>query len=446
MRSRVSRSMRDRALMRRAPWVGLTAVVAVITVSSLGGSWYRSHHVRVPLYSTTVVLDGGERVMLDPGSPLAVTAASRVQPGTGQAEALRAEERRWLAEGAVPAGPSGQYAEASRSALLDLRVLTLDNGASVAAWSPRWRYVWPRDASFAAVALSRTGHVDDAERILLYLRDMQSPTGHFQARYLPDGSGNTPDNRGVQLDGTGWVLWALSEWYEALPPAERQQRTQVFGAMLDRSVDAMGVALDDPPHLPEVSPDYWEVPEDELTLGTAAPWLAGLQAAQRVYAGLGESARAHRVDGLQQQLSAAIVRTFGPRYARYADGKDRDAAVAFLLPPFVHGFEDLATDPWRAAAAGMARPAGGLAPGEGWKNDGISWTPQTSLFAFTAATTGDTVRATAWLDWLVAHRTAAGSFPEKVLSDGQPAGPAPLAWTSALFLLGVQALDAHEGS
>ena len=42
-----------------------------------------------------------------------------------------------------------------------------------------------------------------------------------------------------------------------------------------------------------------------------------------------------------------------------------------------------------ASAAAMARPAGGLAPGAAWKRDGISWTPQTSLYALTAAVNGE---------------------------------------------------------
>ncbi len=37
--------------------------------------------------------------------------------------------------------------------------------------------------------------------------------------------------------------------------------------------------------------------------------------------------------------------------------------------------------------------------------------------------------------WLGSHRTAAGSFPEKVLHDGRPAAVAPLAWTAALVVI-----------
>jgi GH15 family glucan-1,4-alpha-glucosidase len=81
------------------------------------------------------------------------------------------------------------------------------------------------------------------------------------------------------------------------------------------------------------------------------------------------------------------------------------------------------------------RPAGGLAPGVGWKTDGVSWTPETALVAYTAAASGDVRSATRWQDWLARHTTDWGSLPEKVLPDGGPAGPAPLAWTAALFIL-----------
>jgi glucoamylase len=90
----------------------------------------------------------------------------------------------------------------------------------------------------------------------------------------------------------------------------------------------------------------------------------------------------------------------------------------------------------------MRRPAGGLAPGEGWKDDGISWTPETALFALAAAATGDRPAAERYLAWLEAHTTAHGALPEKVLSDGSPAGPAPLAWTSALVVLTAHELEA----
>jgi hypothetical protein len=99
---------------------------------------------------------------------------------------------------------------------------------------------------------------------------------------------------------------------------------------------------------------------------------------------------------------------------------------------------------WTAAQSELRRPAGGLAPGAGWRADGISWTPETALFALTAAHLGRGDVAAHWLDWLDAHRTDAGALPEKVLADGSPASVAPLAWTAALVVLTVAELDGRR--
>jgi GH15 family glucan-1,4-alpha-glucosidase len=141
-------------------------------------------------------------------------------------------------------------------------------------------------------------------------------------------------------------------------------------------------------------------------------------------------------------LERAIHRAFGPGgYPRYLDDAASDASLAFLLPPFAPRCTPDVLGAWRRAREAMRRPAGGLAPGAGWKNDGISWTPETALFALTAAATGDRAGAEQALNWLDRHRTGHGALPEKVLSNGDPAGPAPLAWTAALVVLTVDALE-----
>lgn len=425
------------------------AVVALVVLAGGLVAWGATgpRTVTVDLYAEGVVAtpDGPESV---PAGTLPATHPGTrvlVDDGSTADEALAEEQRAWLAAGDLP-GAEGPYADMVADALLDLRTLVLDNGAAVAAWTPHWRYVWPRDASFVAVALARTGHVDDAVQVLGFLADVQARDGSFQARYLPDGSGDVPDDREAQTDGTGWVLWAAAE-VVAAADSDARAATAAELAPLVRRAAAHAVALVAGTGLPAPSPDYWERPETRLTLGTVAPLLAGLESAGSVLTLLDDPAATARTQEAAARTRAAVEREFGDdtAYGRYADGALPDAASAFTLPPFQPEPLAGAADAWLASAAAMARPAGGLAPGAGWRQDGISWTPQTSLYALTAAANGYDADARERLDWLDAHRTTMGALPEKVLADGSPAAVAPLAWTAACVVLAVAALEAPAG-
>ena len=407
--------------------------VVVATGGAIG--WQRTRHAELLLHSETVaVTSTGARVFVPVGHGSEVVPGTRVLRTDPSAAALVADERTWLASGRV-ALVDGEWSELVRSSLLDLRSLTLANGASLAGWSQKWRYAWPRDAAHVAVALAVAGFPAEALQILTFLQRVQRADGSFEARYLPDGSG-PPDDRPAQSDGSGWVLWAS---------AQLASRALVDVRPLRPMVDAASVRIleliENPRALPPVSPDYWEVPEHSLTLGVAAPLLAGLEAAVELYDRWGDGAATAQVANGVVRLRAAIEGTFGRAgYPRHIDGEDRDAAVTFLLRPYVAEPLQGAAAAVVAAARTMQRPAGGLAPGAGWKDDGISWTPETASFALAAAAGGDAATARARLSWLAQHRTTVGSFPEKVLFDGRPASVAPLAWTAALVILAVDAL------
>ena len=143
------------------------------------------------------------------------------------------------------------------------------------------------------------------------------------------------------------------------------------------------------------------------------------------------------VEGLADRVTAvrsAMERNFAPTWGRHLRRDDVDAAIALVLPPFTRPLAG-ARAVRQTAAARMRRPAGGLAPGSGWRDDGVSWTPETALMAWSALSLEMEEEGTRMLSWLESHRTGAGALPEKVLADGAPAGPAPLAWTCALILL-----------
>lgn len=372
--------------------------------------------------------------------------------GWGLAASRSALDWAWLRAGTVP-GARTAYGPMAERALLDLRTLTAPTGAApgavLAGPSANWRYVWPRDAAFVAVAYARTGHQEDALEVLRFLQAHQGQGGILHARYLPDGSRGVPDERGPQEDGQGWVLWATAEVVAAEPdPAVRRSIALELSPLITASTRRLLDRVDPRTGLPRPSADYWEVPEDELTLGIAATSLVGLESAawiagealppEQVWRRAGIEAPA--LSARARAVRAEVVQAFGLDYPRHAGGRP-DAAVTFLLPPFT-------TCPLPGAAAAriaavpvMRRPAGGMAPGAGWKTDGISWTPETALQALAAAAGGREEEAREWLDWLDAHRTEAGSLPEKVLHDDSPAAVAPLAWTSALVLITLDELE-----
>lgn len=435
--------------MRDAPHRANAALVvaALVVVTGLVVA-RRDPHLELPLRSEAVVLTERGRQLLHAPQLADLVAGTRVlrprhaDPAAEQ-WARRASESQlaWLERGRIPGGARGPHADMVRTSLLDLHVLMDSSGGMLAGWSRPWRYVWPRDAAFAAVAFARSDHADDAVRVLAFLQRRQREDGLFEARYLADGSG-VPDSRGVQLDGTGWVLWAADQVLQAVPRERRSEVVEELGPLLRRSTRAAMRLVDAGASLPPPSPDFWEVPEKTVTLGTAAPLLAGLESASAIWRAAGRPHRSAQCAEVAGRLRTAMRHAFEVYgYPRHAGGGELDAAVTFLLPPFRRLFDQSVLFAWRRAQVELRRPAGGLAPGAGWPSNGISWTPTTALFAVTAAGLGDRRRALAWLDWLAAHRTRAGALPEKVLHDGSPAAVAPLAWTCALVVIAADLLE-----
>ncbi|MCO6004696.1 glycoside hydrolase family 15 [Actinoallomurus purpureus] len=397
--------------------------VAVTPEEAAGASY-------VPGSAVLMLPDGRARLIpFGGGEPLTL---HRDDPRV--ADAVRSDQA-WLASGTVP-GATAQQREAAARALLDLRMLTLPNGASTASWYGAWNYVWPRDGAFAVAAFAATGHGGDAQRVLYFLARTQAPTGLWAARYRPDGTAVT-DGREVQLDSLGWVLWATWFLHEKDP---RAANLDTLWPMVRRAADRSATALR-ADGLPPPSPDYWErSPSREQaphapTLGVCAPMLAGLRAAAALATDRGDAGAAQRWDRAADRLSAAIERRFAPYgYPRSPiRGGAADASVTFLAPPFA--------TPAPGVLAAVARirdrlrlAGGGAVPGEAF-GASAAWTPETGLFALEAAAIGDRAGGRDWLGWLIAHRTSLGSFPEKVDARGRQAGVAPLGWTSALVVL-----------
>lgn len=410
----------------------------------------------ISLWSQTVAFDrDGDRVLVGgsgstaaltsgaaPGTPVArggggvPTAA--LQPGTRlvrtvdptgpvarSAEEYMAAAADWLAQ--VPA----ELRDLASTALLDLWVLSESLPAPVAGWSGSWRYVWPRDAAFCAVAFARVGLMDRARATLQHLASLQDTDGWFEARY-DLATGRRPDRRTRQFDGTGLLLWAVGEVLDVVAPAERAEHAASLTGLIQRSGSLLLQATGKGCSLPPAGPDYWELPEKQVTLWTMATVLRGLRTA-------GELTEEQAFVDAAQSFTTLLRGSFGAHgYQRYRTGGGADSALALFEAT---GMGDVVPPrQLRSLRSELARPGGGIAPGASWRKDGVSWTPSTSLLALGLARSGELGQALAVLRWLSDHRTDAGSLPEKVLFDGRPAEVAPLAWTAATVLLAIDAL------
>ncbi|MGO3210497.1 hypothetical protein ACT3SQ_13635 [Brachybacterium sp. AOP42-C2-15] len=403
----------------------------------------------IPLWSETVAYDSDARRMLVGGRGLRLDMAPGTRlaanlPGSSpireRAMAFEVGTAGWRAGLAERLGAQPLLLDLATTSLQDLWILSDALPAPVAGWSRSWRFIWPRDAAFCAVALARIGQLDRAEDVLAHLQSLQATDGWFEARYEP-GTGRAPDGRRRQFDGTGLLLWATAEVADAADAADatdaadesrRDALLERLSPMIVRSLSALRSATREGTGLPPVSPDYWERRERSVTLGIMTATLTGLQAGAR----LTDEPGAHRA---AETFTLLLEETFGRSgYQRYRLGGGADSALAFLDATGVH---DVAS---RVHLLGLrselSRPGGGIAPGASWREDGVSWTPSTSLLALALARAGEPDAAIEILLWLAEHRTAAGSLPEKVLFDGRPAEVAPLAWTAANVLLTLDAL------
>jgi glucoamylase len=397
--------------------LGNQTTLAAVSADDAAGAAY------LPGSTVLRLADGRLRYL-----PAGAARPATVDPDDPAALAAVQRQRAWLAAGTVPGATAAQR-DAAGASLLFLRLLVRPGGAALAAQTPYWAYVWPRDASFAAAALAVTGHRAQAAEILGFLARSQRPDGTWPARSHPDGR-PVSDGRPSQLDATGWVPWAAwlaSDQGRDRPLAGRLWPTVRAAAdVAAGSLDAAG--------MPPAGADYWERRDHAPTLGTAAALRVGLRAASRLAGRLGHADRRAAWIKAADRLDRAVRARFGPTgYQRYPHGGGPDAAVTWLGPPFA------APDPAVRAAVATAwqrlRSGGGAVPGRPWRGSD-PWTPATASFALAAMAGGDRPAAEARLGWLLGHRTALGAFPERVgREDGAPRSVAPLAWTHALVLL-----------
>jgi glucoamylase len=350
--------------------VALLAIGAVLTSGGSGADSVRQHYLPERNALRTVARFGTART---------VTVRS-----LGRTDAVRPAPH-WLAA-ARPLGPGApawarqMYARS----LLVLHSLTDPRtGAVLAGARHGWSYIWPRDASAAAMALAAAGYRGSARRIVSFLRGLNLGAA---ARFHRNGA--PVDGRSAQGDAAGWIAAAAG---------------------------AAGVA----------------------STATTPPW-RGLDDYQENGGGdflaNAIASGAPRVRALFETPSGTLARRAGD------PGSGLDSAAAWAVRPFPHpALYPLVRRTLLRLAAHSGRF--GIIPSESWDGGDDPWSAPTAWTAWSLASLGERHTALRLIAELRRAATPTGMLPERVdARTGVPTSTTPLAWSHAFAILALREL------
>ncbi len=311
-------------------------------------------------------------------------------------QATKADRRRLLRSRPLRNGAPGWARRMYQRSLLVLQALTDRRTGAVAAGArDGWAYVWPRDASAAAIAYAAAGYRPEAERVTRFLLGLGLTDA---ARFYGDGS--PVPGRSAQGDAIGWVA-AASRAAGIIGSAEHAARILAGGGPIpwrDRA-------------------DYREgAPGDYLGNALAST----VDGPKR---GLYRSKSAHR-----------LVRRLGD------PASGLDSAAAWGVRPFPH--PDLYSTIRRTLDALVAQSTPfGITPGEGWDGGEDPWSAPTAWTAWSLAALGERRQSLQLMQALRRSATPAGDLPERVdARTGVPTSTTPLAWSHAFAILALREL------
>lgn len=372
-----------------------------------------------------------------------------------------------------------------KTSLLVMRTHVDDGGAIIAATDSditqfardTYSYMWPRDGALVADAFDRAGYPALAQRFFDFAGRLIKQEGYFLHKYHPDRSLASSwhpwvDAQGrkllpIQEDETALVLWALWRHFERYRGVEEVQ--PLYRTLIVPAAEFLASYRDPATGLPLPSWDLWEERRGVLTFTTATVW-AGLMAGARFAQAFGDHDLAERyetaADGVRAALQEHLWDAEHGRYLRmYVPATGGEEAVRDATPDSsLFGLYFLGLlgpqDPRLVATLDAVREilavrteVGGLARYRGdyyhavtqdWERvPGNPWFIAQCWLArwqiARAETPAALEKALEPLQWVAAHATSAGLFPEQVHPfSGAPLSVTPLTWSHAEFVATVR--------
>ncbi len=326
-------------------------------------------------------------------------------------------------------------------------------------------YVWPRDASIAAYALTKTFHFSAARRFFEFALSTIAEGGYFHHKYLPDGNiasswipriiGGRPILP-IQEDETALVIWSLWQYY--LKSFDVEYFFPLYERLIKRAADFMSSFVNDD-GLPKESYDLWEERFGIHTY-TVATVHAALVAASNFARVFKEDDVAEKYLSAANRMASAYDSIFySPEKGYYAraiiNGKPDFTVDSQNMALFLFGMKD-PSDPrvksnmnvlmnrlWVKNVGGLARYENDMyqrikddkeVPGNPWIITTL-WASRYYIY------TGDCNNALNLIKWVLNHSQRSGVLSEQINPyDGGPVSVSPLVWSHAEYIISVDEL------
>lgn len=344
--------------------------------------------------------------------------------------------------------------ETSREVIRDA---VLDNGAIVAAntdkpYYPReaanYRYVWPRDACFTAIAAERLG-IPAADKFFRWLEvkpeDFRKDKLLF-SNYSTNGRIGSM-GRMFQPDQMGTVLWAVHRFVNGDP-----KRALPYRNLVDLTCEGLCAAWNKTFFLPNTV-DLWEDGFRQTSSRIENNFTYSLAACSRGLA-LANELFPHKQ---WKQVAALMQKKIGEAYDTEhgyflrnhgkIDDRNVDASTLGLVWPFemvkptdqkISSTVDV-IERTLVVDGGMHRFQFDYFDSEGtaWEGGG-AWPVLNCWLAIVLNRMGESERANAYFSWVVDHVDR--FIPEQIFTDFR-VGISPLVWSHALFVLAADELQ-----
>ncbi|MFP4654288.1 MAG: glycoside hydrolase family 15 protein [Methanohalobium sp.] len=306
-----------------------------------------------------------------------------------------------------------------------------------------YTYCWPRDASWAVVALDSAKYHNLSLEVFDFYSKIISGKGYFLHKYTPAGDfGSTwhPVPM-IQIDETGLPLYALyNNWLMSrnVWTIGRYFMSIVVPAAnyLARSIDSDG--------LPISSFDLWEERKGVHTYSACTVY-AGLHGAAEIAKALGHDMEFEYWSKSAQKVKNAIIEYLydkeEKRFKRSLNDSTVDSSIFGvwyfgILPPD----DERVVNTMKAIENKLSRPSGGIARyvDDNYMGHMNSWIICTLWVAQWHIAIGNLDRAMDLINWCAdnSHPTT-GLMSEQVANDGSLKSVLPLMWSHSSFVLAV---------